>query len=123
MKTATRFDLLEVGLIAWALCLITMVLTLRSFSGLETRRSPTGIVSAKVSQGPEEWIVRDFFDDARGGVFVDVGASDHRDNSNTWRLETYLGWSGVAIDAQAQYADGYRTNRPRTLFVPVFVSE
>ena len=32
----------------------------------------------KFSQGPEEWLIRDFFKDKRNGVFLDVGAFDAR---------------------------------------------
>jgi FkbM family methyltransferase len=71
----------------------------------------------------EEWIVRDFFRDRRGGVFVDVGAADYKLNSNTWYLEAHLGWSGVAIDAQQEYREGYLKGRPRTKFFSLFVSD
>ena len=77
----------------------------------------------KNSQGPEEWIVRDFFNDRRGGVFLDVGASHYRHESNTYYLETALGWSGVAIDALPQFGQGYAQHRPRTAFVNAFVSD
>jgi FkbM family methyltransferase len=75
------------------------------------------------SRYAEEWIVRDFFRDARGGVFVDVGANHYRRDSNTYYLETVLGWSGVAVEPQASFAAGYASHRPRTRFLPVFVSD
>lgn len=77
---------------------------------------------ARNSEHWEEWIVRDFFADQRGGVFVDVGANHHQRFSNTYFLETSLGWSGVAVEPQTKFADGYATFRPRTTFVPLFVS-
>ena len=78
---------------------------------------------ARNSAGVEEWIVRDFFGGRRGGVFLDVGANHHQRFSNTYYLETELGWSGVAIEPQTEFADGYRQYRPRTTFVPLFVSD
>lgn len=75
------------------------------------------------SQYAEEWIVRDFFGGERGGVFVDVGANHHQRFSNTFYLETKLGWSGVAIEPQTKFAEGYTRYRPRTTFVPLFVSD
>ena len=71
----------------------------------------------------EEWIVRDFFNDRRGGVFVDVGANHYRRDSNTYYLETQLGWSGVAVEPQVEFAKDYAVYRPRTKFVPLFVSD
>jgi len=70
----------------------------------------------------EEWIIRDFFQDRRDGVFVDVGANDYRWASNTYYLETTLGWSGLAIEPQTRFAADYARHRPRTTFIPAFVS-
>ena len=72
------------------------------------------------SLGGEEWIARDFFQDKRDGVFLDVGASRYKEGSNTYYLETVLGWSGVAVEPQTKFAADYKTYRPRTMFVPVF---
>lgn len=77
----------------------------------------------RYSSHEEELFVRDFFADKRGGVFVDVGASHYKDRSNTFYLESVLGWSGLAIDPLAEFADGYRDHRPNTRFFPVFVSD
>lgn len=71
----------------------------------------------------EEWIVRDFFNDARNGVFLDVGANHYQRFSNTYYLETVLGWSGVALEPQAKFAADWARYRPNTTFVPLFVSD
>ena len=75
------------------------------------------------SEHGEEWIIRDFFSDQRDGVFVDVGANHHQHFSNTYFLETTLGWSGVAIEPQIKFAGGWASGRPRTKFIPLFVSD
>jgi FkbM family methyltransferase len=77
----------------------------------------------KHSEFEEEWIIRDFFKDERNRVFVDVGASHHQRFSNTWYLETSLEWSGIAVDALPQFAEGYREHRPKTRFFSFFVSD
>jgi FkbM family methyltransferase len=77
----------------------------------------------KYSQSVEEWVIRDFFGDKREGVFLDVGAADYADGSNTWFLESRLQWSGIAIDAQQQYREQYRKYRPRSRFFALFVSD
>lgn len=71
----------------------------------------------------EEWFIRDFFQDRREGVFLDVGANDYRQGNNTYFLEHELGWSGIAVDALPEFAEGYRQNRPRTRFVALFASD
>jgi hypothetical protein len=78
---------------------------------------------SKQSQLFEEWIVRDFFHDKRDGVFVDVGAADYKDGSNTWFLEQNLGWSGIAVDAQDHYRPNWERFRPKSRFFTLFVSD
>lgn len=75
------------------------------------------------SQYEEEWILRDFFGDRKGGTFLDVGASEHERFSNTWYLEKKLEWSGVAVEPQVSLSEGWRANRPRTIFISAFASD
>lgn len=90
----------------------------REIEALEKKYGPSHF-----SQGVEEWILKDFFKDRRNGVFVDVGANDHQKGSNTYYLENVLAWSGVAIEPQVKFAAGYKEHRPRTVFIPLFVSD
>jgi FkbM family methyltransferase len=78
---------------------------------------------ARYSQFAEEWIIRDFFQDRRGGFFVDVGANHYRDSSTTFYLEEKLGWSGIAIEPLEQFEADYKAHRPATRFRPFFVSD
>ena len=66
-----------------------------------------GVEEKLYSQGNEELIVRDFFQDRRGGFFLDVGAAHFKRNSTTYYLDKHLGWSGIAIDALKEYAPDY----------------
>jgi FkbM family methyltransferase len=75
------------------------------------------------SQNDEELLIRDFFDDRRGGFFVDVGSFHWEELSTTYFLEKYLGWSGIAIDAQAGFAEGYKKYRPKTKFFSYAVTD
>ena len=86
--------------------------------GLKAKYGPS-----KNSYGPEEWIVRDFFQDKRDGVFLDVGANHYQSTSNTFYLETVLNWSGVAVDALPEFAADYQKFRPRTKFFAFFVAD
>jgi FkbM family methyltransferase len=78
---------------------------------------------ALYSQGYEELIVRDFFDDAWRGVFVDVGAGHYREDSNTYFLEHHRGWHGIAVEANVEYAADYERFRPHTAFINAFASD
>ncbi len=75
------------------------------------------------SEREEEWLIRDYFQERRGGVFVDVGANHYRSTSKTFYLESKLGWSGVAVEPQRQFEKDYTQHRPRTKFRPFFVSD
>lgn len=75
------------------------------------------------SEHAEEWLIRDFFGDQRDGTFVDVGCYHYRTFSNTYYLDQTLGWSGIAIDAQEEFAADYAKHRPRTKFFSFFVSD
>ncbi len=81
------------------------------------RRDILGTEKKLYSQNDEELIIRDFFQDRRGGVFLDVGAADPIDLSTTYYLEKHLGWSGIAVDALPEYAERWRTERPLSKFV------
>jgi FkbM family methyltransferase len=134
--TRRRFDLLEVFLISATVAVIA-IMTTRAYTSADVEEAITlagegvrEIAPLARAYGPthfsqfaEEWIIRDFFHDRRDGVFVDVGANDYREDSTTYYLETSLGWHGLAIDAQREYEDGYRKNRPRTKFFALFVSD
>ena len=74
------------------------------------------------SEHDEELIIRDFFNDRRGGVFVDVGCYYYMRMSTTYYLEKHLGWSGIGVDALAEFAHGYIENRPNTRFFNFIVT-
>ncbi len=123
-----RFSLFETSLIAFVVALATWSAVGVRDPLAEHRDIETGPLAGrygpkKFSAGPEEWIIRDYFGDRRGGVFLDVGAGHYRDDSNTYYLESVLGWSGLAVDAVESWAGGYREHRGRTRFRVFFVSD
>lgn len=75
------------------------------------------------SQHNEELIIRDFFQDKRGGVFLDVGCAWPVKDSNTYFLEKELGWSGVGVDALPEYARAWANQRPRSHFFNYLVTD
>jgi FkbM family methyltransferase len=54
------------------------------------------------SQFGQDWYLNEkLFKNARGGIFVDVGAYDGISGSNTLFYEKFLGWSGLCIEPDA----------------------
>lgn len=47
----------------------------------------------------------------RGGVFIDVGAADGIWSSNTYYLESRMGWEGVLVEPAAAWHDSLTKNR------------
>ena len=132
MKSRLRLSVVEVV----ALCIVVSALTIAVY---RHRLQPHFFYSVgalpeleplraygldnRVSRNFEELIVRDFFKDKRDGVFLDVGANHYRNENNTYFLEQSLGWSGIAVDALAEFAADYKAYRPRTRFVAMFASD
>lgn len=117
-----RFDLVEVAVALAFTCAVVLAIASRP-RPVDTAWLRTAYGPGKWSHNAEEWIVRDFFGDRRDGFFVDVGAADARKGSNTYYLESHLGWSGIAVDALTEYAEAYRLHRPRTRFFGLFVGD
>ena len=130
--TTRRFDAVELVALALAVGLASLLIprwyqprvsdlafsAAQEAAALEQRYGPH-----RYSRHEEEWVIRDYFRDRRGGYFVDVGANHFQDENNTYYLETRLGWEGLAIDPQTSFVDGYRQHRPRTRFFSFFVSD
>lgn len=71
----------------------------------------------------EELIIRDFFQDRRGGFFLDVGCAWPVKANNTFYLEKHLGWKGIAVDALAEYASAWKQERPLSRFFSYLVTD
>ena len=132
MKSRLRLSVVEVI----ALCIVVSALTIAVYRhrlqphfyysvGALPELEPLRAygLDNRVSRNFEELIVRDYFKDRRDGVFLDVGANHYRNENNTYFLEQSLGWSGIAVDALAEFAADYKTHRPRTRFVAMFASD
>jgi FkbM family methyltransferase len=75
------------------------------------------------SQFDEELVIRDFFQDRRGGFFLDVGAADPTINNTTFYLEKHLDWTGFAVDAVLDYGILWQMQRPRSRFFNYLITD
>lgn len=55
------------------------------------------------------------------GFYVDIGASDPRNGSNTYLFYCH-NWNGICIDANQRFVEAYPLVRPRDIFVHAAVS-
>ena len=63
----------------------------------------------------EEELKEEFYGGARSGFFVEVGANDPQDMSQTWHLER-LGWRGILIEPQPALAQKLKARRRAPVF-------
>ncbi|MCH2187968.1 FkbM family methyltransferase [Myxococcota bacterium] len=109
--------------LTWGSILLTLTFGCGEPQTTPTTGGPLGNGEKLYSQHDEELIIRDFFQDRRGGFFVDVGCYDYQDLSTTFYLEKHLGWSGIGIDANQALRADYERYRPRTQFENYVVTD
>jgi FkbM family methyltransferase len=69
------------------------------------------------SQSREDIAIHNFFCNKTGGSFVELGALDGVQYSNTKFLEDHRQWSGLLIEAQPESAARLKRNRPRVVTI------
>src|SRR5256885_2296556 len=62
-------------------------------------------------KGQDRWVIEEVFRFRRGGYFLDCGAFDGLELSNTYALETELGWTGLCVEAHAGLYERLVRNR------------
>jgi FkbM family methyltransferase len=86
-------------------------------------RDIVGTETKLYSQLDEELVIRDYFQDRRDGVFLDIGCAWPIKGSTTYYLEEHLGWSGIGVDANPDYAASWKKDRPRSKYFTYLVSD
>jgi FkbM family methyltransferase len=61
--------------------------------------------------GQDLWVFGEVFNEQRNGFFLDIGAHDGVDFSNTYILENRYGWRGICIEANPDTFEVLRKNR------------
>lgn len=73
------------------------------------------IVPAIFPPDEEARLVREFFGGDSKGFFVEVGANDPKEGSQSWHLES-LGWNGILIEPQPELAAKLQSARTASVF-------
>jgi FkbM family methyltransferase len=66
------------------------------------------------SQIKQDLAVLDFYKNKRNGFFIEIGAVDGIDLSNTYLLETKYDWKGICVEALPHQFDSLVKNRPNS---------
>lgn len=64
-------------------------------------------VKFRSREGHERWVLEKL-KNKKNGYFIDIGAHDGYNNSNTWTLEKYYEWQGICVEPNPSYR-GYPT--------------
>jgi FkbM family methyltransferase len=98
-------------------------LTLMRVGSLQlARRILASDAKISFSQNGEDLILDALLGHRRSGFYVDVGCNHPTNISNSYRF--YLrGWSGIAIDANAEFGSGWMRTRARDKFIAACVSD
>ena len=72
-------------------------------------------MDAQTLNAQETALVRQFFAGRERGFFVEVGANEPRERSQTWHLEQ-AGWDGILIEPQPDIAEQLRRARRAKVF-------
>lgn len=62
--------------------------------------------------GQDFWVYSEVFDQARDLFYVDVGAHDGVEFSNTYLLDQRYGWNGICVEANPETFQQLVVNRP-----------
>jgi FkbM family methyltransferase len=68
------------------------------------------MIDFKSQVGQDKWVV-DFFAAKEGGYFLDIGAHNGVDLSNSYYLEKKLGWNGICVEADPDLFEVLKNNR------------
>jgi len=61
--------------------------------------------------GQDKFIYETFFKGKKGGVFLDIGAHDGIEKSNTYFFEKHMGWNGICVEPMPDVFERLRKNR------------
>ena len=102
---------------------VSLVLVAAAAIAADARRDIVGTEKKLYSQQKEELVIRDFFQDQKGGVFLDVGCGHPIQASNSYYLEKHLGWTGIGVDALPEMAEKWQKRRPHSKFFNFIVTD
>ena len=74
------------------------------------------------SQHKEDELIFNYIEKKNDGLYVDIGAGDYKELSNTYMLYE-LGWRGLAVEPLPKYHTGWKEFRPRDTFITDAISD
>ena len=62
-------------------------------------------------KGQDKWVIEDVFKGKKNGFFIELGATDGINLSNTYILEKYFDWKGICIEPNPEFYSQLLINR------------
>ena len=63
------------------------------------------------SKDQDKWVIQDIFNFKKRGYFLDLAATNGLMENNTYVLESYFDWDGIAIEANERFFSKLKRNR------------
>lgn len=77
---------------------------------------PSSKINGDTSQFGQSSLVDLLLTSKNNGIFVDIGANDPRNNSNTYFFEYFRSWTGFAFEPLPLYLSAWKSVRKATVF-------
>lgn len=61
--------------------------------------------------GQDKYVYETFFKEKKQGVFLDIGAHDGVDKSNSYFFEKHMGWTGICVEPIPEIYELLKSNR------------
>ena len=69
------------------------------------------------SQSQQDLYVLEKLNDKQNGYYVEIGAGDPVDISNSYVLEKYKNWKGISVDISDNFVEKWTSNRSNKLII------
>jgi FkbM family methyltransferase len=73
--------------------------------------------------GQDKWVIEEVFHFKKSGFFVDIGANNGLELSNTYVLEKFLKWKGICIEANPSHYQSLHDKRGDSINLNVCLDE
>lgn len=68
-------------------------------------------------QSAQDYFVLKCLNYKKNGIFVEIGSNDPIAINNSYILEKNYNWSGMMIEYESKYEEGYKLHRPNSVYI------
>lgn len=69
------------------------------------------------SQAGQDLFVKTVCKNMNNGYFLEIGSNDPVQTNNSYLLEKHLGWKGIMVEYDKNFANSYKVQRPKSIHI------